>query len=68
MDLSKVLEQLRRELQHINVAIASLERLQEKDVRRGRPPKILSELRDPKPEPRPESGRRRQVRTSGPDK
>jgi len=45
MDLSKVLEQLRKELEHLNAAIQSLERLQEKVARRGRPPKLLSALR-----------------------
>jgi len=45
MDLSKVLEQLRRELAHVDAAILSLERLQAKVARRGRPPKALSELR-----------------------
>ena len=46
MDLSKVLEQLRKELEHLDVAILTLERLQEKSVRRGRPPKALAELRE----------------------
>jgi hypothetical protein len=45
MDLSKVLEQLRRELVHLDAAIASLERLQAKATRRGRPPTVLAELR-----------------------
>jgi hypothetical protein len=44
MDLTKVLDQLRHELEHIDAAIHSLERLQAKEVRRGRPPKILQEL------------------------
>ncbi len=47
MDLSKVLEQLRKELEHLDVAILTLERLQEKSNRRGRPPKVLSALRAP---------------------
>jgi hypothetical protein len=47
MDLSKVLEQLRKELETLDIAILSLERLQSKGVRRGRPPKILAELRQP---------------------
>ena len=68
MDLSEVLAQLRKELQHINAAIASLELLQDRDVRRGRPPKILSELSDPGRELRPPGGRRRQARASDPDK
>ncbi len=45
MDLVKVLEQLRRELDHLNAAIFSLERLQASEVRRGRPPRALAELR-----------------------
>ena len=47
MDLSKVLEQLRNELENLDVAILTLERLQEKSVRRGRPPKVLAGLREP---------------------
>ena len=45
MDLSKVLEQLRRELVHLDAAIVSLERLQAKASRRGRPTKLLAALR-----------------------
>jgi hypothetical protein len=45
MDLTKVLEQLRRELVHLDAAILSLERLQAKVTRRGRPPRVLAELR-----------------------
>jgi hypothetical protein len=45
MDLSKVLEQLRRELVHLDAAIVSLERLRAKDSRRGHPPKLLASLR-----------------------
>jgi hypothetical protein len=45
MDLSKVLEQLRRELVHLDAAIVSLERLQAKASRRGRPPRLLAALR-----------------------
>jgi hypothetical protein len=58
MDLSKVLEQLRRELVHLDAAILSLERLQAKVAGRGRPPAMLSELRKAHPAPRP-VGRRR---------
>jgi hypothetical protein len=39
MDLSKVLAQLRAELQNLDAAILSLERLQHEGRRRGRPPK-----------------------------
>jgi len=46
MDLSKVLEQLRKELANLDLAILTLERLQEKEIRRGRTPKVLAELRD----------------------
>jgi uncharacterized membrane protein YccC len=44
MDLKKVLAQLREELQNLDAAILSLERLQQEGPRRGRPPKILSNL------------------------
>ena len=37
MDLAKVLEQLRRELVHLDAAILNLERLQAKVVPRGAP-------------------------------
>jgi hypothetical protein len=49
MELSRVLAQLRAELEHIDAAILSLERLQAKESRRGRPPKILSEMRKTRP-------------------
>ena len=45
MDLTKVLEQLRLELNHVDAAIESLERLQARQTRRGRPPQALLELR-----------------------
>jgi hypothetical protein len=45
MDLTKVLAQLRQELDHIDAAILSLERLQAKETRRGRPTRSLLELR-----------------------
>jgi hypothetical protein len=44
MDLIKVLAQLREELQNLDAAILSLERLQYEVRRRGRPPKVLSNL------------------------
>jgi hypothetical protein len=59
MDLSKALAQLRRELVHLDAAIASLERLQARVPRRGRPPRLLAEIQKaatPKPGP---TGRRR---------
>ena len=49
MELTKVLEQLRQELEHIDAAILSLERLQAKGSRRGRPPKVLLDLRKVRP-------------------
>jgi len=44
MDLHKVLAQLREELENLDAAILSLERLQHEGRRRGRPPKALSQL------------------------
>jgi hypothetical protein len=63
MDLSRVLAQLRRELVHLDAAIASLERLQAKVARRGRPPRMLAELRKPHaaPEPGPGDARNAEV-------
>ena len=58
MELSRVLEQLRRELVHLDAAILSLERLQAKVARHGRPTAMLSELRKAHPEPKPASRRR----------
>jgi hypothetical protein len=45
MDLNKVLAQLHEELENLDAAILSLERLQQEGRRRrGRPPKALSRL------------------------
>ena len=44
MDLTKVLAQLREELDNLDAAILSLERLQHEGRRRGRPPKALANL------------------------
>jgi hypothetical protein len=44
MDLSKVLEQLRRELVHLDAAILNLERLQARAVRHGRPRSVTTGL------------------------
>ena len=45
MDLTKVLGELRRELEYLDAAILSLERLQARTSRRrGRPPKLMREL------------------------
>jgi hypothetical protein len=60
MDLSKVLAQLRRELVHLDAAILSLERLHAKVARRGRPPRVLAELRKTNTVSRPAT--RRQAR------
>ncbi len=40
MDLDKVLMQLRAELENLDAAIVSLERLRTEGPRRGRPPKL----------------------------
>ena len=45
MDLAKVLAQLHEELEHLNAAILSLERLRTEEPTRGRPPKALSDVR-----------------------
>jgi hypothetical protein len=45
MDLAKVLAQLHAELAHLDTAIASLQRLQESDQHRGRPPEWLQKSR-----------------------
>ena len=58
MDLSKVLEQLRRELVHLDAAILSLERLQAKAGRRGPPRRVAVKLLKAQPKPQP-TGRRR---------
>jgi hypothetical protein len=42
MDLAKVLAHLHAELDNLNAAIATLERLQQRGRRRGRPPKLVS--------------------------
>ena len=46
MDLSKVLAQLHAELQNLDVAIASLERIQQGSRRCGRPPEWLVKIRN----------------------
>jgi hypothetical protein len=45
MDLAKVLAQLHAELENLDAAIASLERIQEGGRRRGRPPDWLVKTR-----------------------
>jgi hypothetical protein len=44
MDLYKVLSQLHEELDRLNAAILSLERLQQENRRRGHTPKVVSEV------------------------
>ena len=61
MDLSKALVQLRKELVHLDAAILSLERLQAKVPRRGRPPRLLAELQKAPPKPRSTGRRQRQA-------
>ena len=60
MDLEKVLDQLRDELQNLKMAITSLERLQQAGRRRGRPPAWLAEA--------PKAGLRSKRKRSKPDK
>ena len=45
MDLAKVLSQLREELENLDAAIVSLERLQQEGRRRGRPLELLSDAK-----------------------
>lgn len=60
MDLNKVLAELRLELERLDAAILSMERLSVTGKRRGRPPKLLSELKASKTADAPEGrhGRR----------
>jgi len=46
MDLTKVLADMRSELENLDAAIESLERLQTDAPRRGRPPKVLPPSRN----------------------
>jgi hypothetical protein len=59
MDISKVLRQLRDELNYLDAAILSIERLQGVKSRRGRPPAVLADLQRPpaKPKATPKSKR-----------
>ena len=47
MDLAKVLAQLHAELQNLDAAIASLERIRQGNRRRGRPLEWLVKTRNP---------------------
>ncbi|MBZ5727704.1 MAG: hypothetical protein LAP87_22240 [Acidobacteriia bacterium] len=60
MDLAKVLLQLHEELDRLDAAILSLELLQQEGHRRGRPPKLLVDLKaEPKSGATPRSKARR---------
>ena len=68
MDLRKVLAELRQELQRLDAAILSLERLKAEGRSRGRPPKLLVELRRSKRDSEPAGHtavRRNRRRTEG---
>ena len=62
MDISKVLEQLRKELLHLDAAIVSLERLQAKETRRGRPAKVEENSRKAEPIGRGQARRPRTIK------
>ena len=47
MDLARVLQQLHEELEALDAAILSLERLHQGGRRRGRPPEWLAEFKPP---------------------
>lgn len=53
MDISGVLDQMRKELEHLDAAIASLERLQQKQPQKGRPakPRLASGRSAPRSRP-----------------
>ncbi|MBZ5617213.1 MAG: hypothetical protein LAQ69_00575 [Acidobacteriia bacterium] len=48
MDLAKILQELREELENLNAAISSLERLEEAGKRRGSEPEWLEEIQPPR--------------------
>jgi hypothetical protein len=52
MDLEKVLQQLHEELDNLNAAISSLERLQETGKLRGKETEWLEDISTPGPAPR----------------
>jgi hypothetical protein len=64
MDVSNVLEHLRRELVHLDAAIVSLERLRAKVGRRRSPPRVLAKLR--RTQRAPKSAARRPARRGSP--
>ena len=65
MDLQKVLAQLRGELENLDAAIESLERLQLTERRRGRPPSWLAAIKKPGRPPRNNKPRRSDGRPKG---
>ena len=67
MDLTKVLAQLRLELDHINSAILSLEHLQAIEARRAKPAKGLVDIRKFRPAPRRAGASTRQTKRTRPD-
>ena len=58
MELDKVLAQLRSELENLDAAIVSMERLQTEGPRRGRPPKLLAAASKTGADLRPVRGQR----------
>ena len=65
MDLEKVLAQLRGELENVDHAILSLERLQRATRRRGRPPLWLSGNHNDNDKKPPRSRRGRKAKGAG---
>jgi hypothetical protein len=57
MDLDKVLQQLHEELENLNAAISSLERLQEAGKLRGKEAEWLEEIATPAPAARKRKGK-----------
>jgi len=68
MDLEKVLAQLRGELENVDAAILSLERLKQVTHRRGRPPLLLSGDHNQKKRARPRRGPKARGATGEDDK
>jgi hypothetical protein len=65
MDISKVLSDLRHELENLDAAIWTLERLQQAGPRkRGRPPKSVSAMANSQPERAPQEVPEKPVRTA----
>lgn len=68
MDLTKVLAQLHAELDDLDAAIASLERIQQGGKRRGRPPLWLAKDRTLKPREMREQSASATASTSDPER